>query len=75
MATEARQRRNVFRHDKRGHNLGFKDEGTDHRKLYVDRDKDRIDVGKSDEFDTTKSGVYCYTCERYLATDAVVDEW
>ncbi len=69
------QRRRVFSHDKRGHDLGYKDEGTDHRRLYVDKDRDRIDVGKSDEFDTSNSGIWCYTCDRYIATEQVVDEW
>ena len=69
------QRRTVFRHEKKGHHLGYKEEGTDYRRLYVDQDRDRIDVGKSDEFDTTKSGVFCFTCDRYIATDQVVDEW
>jgi hypothetical protein len=69
------QRRRVFSHDKRGHDLAHKDEGTDYRRLYVDKDRDEISVGKSDEFDTKESGIFCFTCDRYLASSEVVDEW
>lgn len=70
------QRRTVFRHAKKDHDLGYKDEGTDHRRLYVDQDGQRqIAVGKSDEFQSEQSGVFCYTCDRYLADDNVIDEW
>ena len=74
-ATEAGQRRIVFRHDRKGHDLGFKDVGTDYRRLYVDRDKDRIEVGKSDDFDTEQAGVFCFTCDRWLSTPDVIDDW
>ena len=69
------QRRRVFSHDKRGHDLAYRDEGTDYRRLHVDKDRDRIDVGKSDEFQTEQSGIFCFDCDRYIATDQVVDEW
>ncbi|KKL07045.1 hypothetical protein LCGC14_2589920 [marine sediment metagenome] len=75
LGSEARQRRRVFWHDKRDHDLGFKDEGTDYRRLYVDRDSDRIDVGKSDMYDTARSGVYCFTCDAWLSTADVIDDW
>ncbi len=75
LGSEAQQRRVVFRHDKKGHDLGFKDEGTDYRRLYVDREADRIDVGKSDMYDTAQSGVFCFTCDRWLSTADVIDDW
>ncbi len=73
--SEAQQRRVVFRHDKKGHDLGFKEVGTDYLRLYVDKDKDRIDVGKSDDMQVEQSGVFCFTCDRWLSTADVIDDW
>lgn len=75
LGSEKRQRRRVFWHDRKGHDLGFKEVGTDYLRLYVDRDKDRIDVGKSDMYDSTRSGVFCFDCDSWLSTADVIDDW
>ncbi len=69
------ERRSVFRHEKKDHDLGYKQTGTDYRRLYVEPDNDSITVGKSDEFDTAQSGVFCFTCDRWLSDDSVIDDW
>lgn len=75
LGSPARQRKRVFLHDRRNHDLGYKEFGTEYRRVYVDRDADSIEVGKSEEFDTIEAGVFCFTCDRWLATWDVVDEY
>lgn len=68
-------RKNVFKHVRKGHDVGYQEIGTDHRHLYVNLDERTIRVGKSVDFQDTGSRVYCYTCDRFLADPTVIDEW
>ena len=75
MGSIQRQRKRVFHHERRNHDLAYKEFGTEYRRVYVDPDDDSIQVGKSDEFDTIEAGIFCFTCDRWLATWDVVDEY
>jgi hypothetical protein len=75
MGTTTRQRKVVFNHVRHGHDLGYKEFGTEYRRLYVDREADTIEVGKSDEFDTIEAGIFCFTCDRWVGTWQIVDEF
>lgn len=66
-------RKNVFKHVRKGHDVGYQEVGTDHRRLYVNLNERTIHVGKSLDFEDTGSQVYCYTCDQALADMTVVD--
>lgn len=72
-----RQRKRVWRHEERNHDLAYKEFGTEYRRVYVEKFaiEVAINVGKSDAFDTIEAGIFCLTCDRWLATWDVVDEY